>query len=233
MAMKQTHRREKEQFVALFRQENVDRLEDRFQILETFLQTEQHVTVVELMALLKAAGHAFDMDFVLESLKLMCHFGFARKNRFDNGQVRYEHHHLGQHHDHMVCIKCRRILEFEDTALERLQQQIATRHGFYLLQHKLDIYGLCAECLDNRIDILTLADARPGEKVVLTDFLGGSSVRSRLFSMGLKIGDRVEVVTNMNKGQVAVAVDLNRFVLGRGLAEKILVQPETELDFGD
>jgi Fur family ferric uptake transcriptional regulator len=123
--MKQIHLKEKEQFKKLFKQEYIDSFEDRFAILEVFLQTEKHVTVDELVRLLEQNGHRLDPQFVRETLKLMCRFGFAHKSRFDNGQARYEHRHLGQHHDHMICTRCRQIIEFEEDQLEKLQIQIA------------------------------------------------------------------------------------------------------------
>jgi Fur family ferric uptake transcriptional regulator len=103
--MKQVHVQEKQQFKNLFKQEHIDNIEDRFKVLEAFLQTENHVTLNELVELLKNSGWELDPEFVGETLKLMCRFGFAHKSRFDNGELRYEHRHLGQHHDHMICTK--------------------------------------------------------------------------------------------------------------------------------
>jgi Fur family ferric uptake transcriptional regulator len=100
--MKRVHSREKEQFKQLFKQENIDEFEDRFKILEVFLQTERHLTISELVQLLDESGYTYEPDFVRETLKLICRFGFARKNRFYNGEVRYEHLHLGQHHEHKM-----------------------------------------------------------------------------------------------------------------------------------
>ena len=128
--MKAIHRQEREQLKKLFRQEHVDQFENRYTILEAFLRTESHITTAELIQILNDNGHSFSPDFVRDTLKLMCRFGFAQKNRFDNGQIRYEHRHLGQHHDHMVCTKCKKIIEFEDEKLERIQAQIASTHGF-------------------------------------------------------------------------------------------------------
>ncbi|PQP33904.1 Fur family transcriptional regulator, partial [Desulfobacteraceae bacterium SEEP-SAG9] len=93
--MKHIHNQEKEQFRKLFRQEEIDNFEDRFKIMEVFLQTERHVTSNDLIQLLKAKGYSFKPDFVRDTLKLMSRLGFAKKNRFDNGHVRYEHRHLG------------------------------------------------------------------------------------------------------------------------------------------
>ncbi|MCF8080042.1 MAG: transcriptional repressor [Desulfobacterales bacterium] len=223
--MKQVHNHEKEQFKKLFRQELIDRFEDRFLILEVFLQTERHITVSGLTELLRKQGVDFTPEFVLETLKLMCQFGFAQTNTFDNGEVYYEHRHLGQHHDHMICTKCRSIVEFEDEALEALQLQIARARGFHMLQHKMEIYGICDSCLKERIQGMPLSMAKAGERLQIEEFTGGASSRMRLRTMGLRPGDRIEVITNHRMGQVVVATDFHRFVLGRGLAQKVMVQP--------
>ena len=218
------HKQEKQQFKKLFKQENINRFEDRFKILETFLQTEQHVTITDLQHLLHQNGHRFKIDFIEDTLDLMCYFGFAKSNRFDNGQVRYEHLHLGQHHDHMICTKCKNIVEFQNQKVENLQSKIAAEHGFFMLQHKMELYGICANCLKERAPYIPLVMAKPGEQLLIKEFTGGSGARMHLLTMGLRIGDTVEIITNQNKGQVVIAVDYNRYVLGRGLAEKILVE---------
>ncbi|MFC1812052.1 transcriptional repressor [Thermodesulfobacteriota bacterium] len=223
--MKQIHNREKEQFKKLFKQEYIDNFEDRYKILEVFLQTERHITADDLIQLLEENGYQIDPDFVRDTLKLMCRFGFAWKNRFDNGYVRYEHFHLGQHHDHMICTKCKKIVEFENEQLENLQEQIAVRSGFHMLQHKMEIYGICSECLEDRDQLIQLVMAKQGERLKIKDFTGGSKARMRLLTMGLRLGDEIDVITNLNKGQLAIAVDQKRYVLGRGLAQKILVEP--------
>ena len=228
--MKQIHLQEKEQFKKLFNQEYIDDFEDRFKILEVFLHTEKHVTVDELTQLLVQNGRELDPQFVRETLKLMCRFGFAHKSRFDNGQARYEHRHLGQHHDHMICTKCRKIIEFEEDRLEKLQIEIAAAQGFHMLQHRMEIYGICSDCLKDRIQLMPLTMAKDGEKLVLKDFSGGSGARMRLLSMGLRLGDQIEVITNNSQGQIAVALDFKRYVLGRGLAQKIMVEPLKEQD---
>ena len=148
----------------------------------------------------------------------------ARQSRFDNGVVRYEHHHLGDHHDHMICTKCGRILEFKEDRLEKYQIQIAASHGFHMLRHKMEIYGICADCLKERSRQMPLTMAKAGERLVIREISGGASVRMRLLAMGLRQGDRIEVITNDGQGQLAVAVDLKRYALGRGLAQKIVVE---------
>ncbi len=224
--MKQIHVQEKQQFKKLFKQEQIDNFENRFKVLEVFLQTEKHVSVPELVERLEKTGWQMDAEFVKDTLKLMCRFGFAHKSRFDNGIVLYEHRHLGQHHDHMICTKCRKILEFEEDQIEQLQIKIAAAHGFHMLQHKLEIYGICDDCLKERIQLMPLTLAKPGERLLIKEITGGATATMRLLTMGLRKNDRIEVITNNNQGQLAIAVDLKRYVLGRGLSEKILVEQD-------
>ncbi|MFP4533797.1 MAG: transcriptional repressor [Desulfobacterales bacterium] len=225
--MTQLHTYEKKQFEKLFKDEHIDRFEDRFKVLDVFLKTESHVTTAELLERLKAQGVDFSPDFVEETLQLMCHFGFAQKIRLENGDVRYEHRHLGQHHDHMICTKCGKIIEFKNDQLEELQSRIVSDYGFHMLQHQMNIYGICSECMKTRNQFMPLIMAKPGERLKIKEFIGGHNARMRLLSMGFRVDDSIEVISNTGSGQLVVALDFNRYVLGRGLAQKIIVEPET------
>ncbi|HMA66783.1 MAG TPA: transcriptional repressor, partial [Desulfosalsimonadaceae bacterium] len=199
--MTQLHTHEKKQFEKLFQEENIDRFEDRFSVLDSFLGTEQHVTAAELLEQLKEAGVDLDREFIEDTLELMCHFGFAQKIRMENGQVRYEHRHLGQHHDHMICTKCGRIIEFHNEQLESLQTQVVAGYGFHMLQHQLNIYGICSDCMKSRGRQMPLIMAKPGEQLTIRDFVGGHHARMRLLSMGFRVGDTIEVISNQGTGQ--------------------------------
>lgn len=223
--MKHIHRQEYEQFKKLFSQEKIDRIDDRLKILEAFLQTEEHITGTELTQRLNTNGHNLEPELVLDTLKLMCRYGFAHKNRFDDSEARYEHRHLGQHHDHMICTKCRQIIEFKNEQLENLQVKIAAGHGFHMLQHKMEIYGICSNCLKERIQTLSLDEAKPGERLIIKEINGGTGARMRLLTMGLRQGDQIDIISNISRGQMVLAVEGKRYVLGRGLAQKILVEP--------
>jgi Fur family transcriptional regulator, ferric uptake regulator len=225
MAPQALHKQEKEQFIKLFRQDHIDRFEDRLTVLELFLQTEHHVTVSELAELLRQSGSNVSEEFIHDTIELMCRYGFAQHNLFDNGVMRYEHRHLGQHHDHMICTKCRKIIEFENQSVEQLQEQIASDYGFHMLQHRMELYGICRECQAVRDLVISLDAAKNGERLIIRGFFGGAKARLRLLTMGLRIGDCIEVINNVQQGQLVIAVDFKRLVLGRGLAEKIQVTP--------
>ena len=224
--MKEIHSHERQQFEKLFKQEKIDRFDDRFKVMETFLQIEDHVTVDFLQSELKEKKSVLSREFIEDTLELMCRFGFAHKNRFENGIIHYEHRHLGQHHDHMICTKCGKIIEFKNDQLEQLQGQVVSGFGFHMLQHRMEIYGICADCLKTREKQIPLMMAKQGERVIIKELVGGSNARLRLLSMGLRIGDELEVITNNGQGQLVVAVDFQRYVLGRGMSQKIIVGPK-------
>ncbi len=220
---------EKENFRALLETDKIDRIEDRLKIVDTFLETEEHVTLEELQKLLKKRGYDFDPEFVMQCMNRMVDLGFAQRKKFEGQPIRYEHRHLGRHHDHLICTKCGRIEEFEDPEIEELQRKVALRHGFQMLQHKMEIYGLCSECLEQRKPILPLAMAKAGETVIVRDIQGGMGAKGRLAAMGLRAGQVLEVISNNGEGRVIVGRDCSRIALGRGLANKIMVSP-TEKD---
>lgn len=222
--MRPIHAQEKEQFRKLFKQENIDQFEDRFKILEVFLTTERHLTVDEVAGLLSRHGHAYAPAFIIETLKLMCDYGFAQKNHFENGDVRYEHRHPCHHHDHMICTKCRRIIEFENDQLELLQVQIVKNYRFHMLQHKMEIYGICEDCMQMQARKMPLTQARPGDRVKVESIQSGRQAETRLSTMGLRAGDTIEIITSQPQGQMVVSVDCKRFILGHGLACKIMVE---------
>jgi Fur family ferric uptake transcriptional regulator len=125
----------------------------------------------------------------------------------------------------MICTKCKKIIEFENPALEDQQIQVAQTHGFHLLQHKMELYGICSECLKERKALLPLSLARQGERLTIRDFFGGGTARARILAMGLRPGDPIEVVSNQGQGQMVIAVDMKRYIIGRGMAEKIICEP--------
>ncbi len=223
--METIHHQEQEQFKRLFENEGIDRVEDRFAILEVFLGIERHISFQELVGALKDNGYTFDPEFVKKTLNLLCRYGFAIKNEFEGQPPLYEHRHLGFHHDHLVYTKCGKILEFENRRMEDLQVEIAALHGFHVLQHKMEIYGLCSDCLKDRVRLMPLSFAQEGELGIVQEFMGRAGVQLRLATIGLRKGDEVEVITNSGQGQLVIAVNATRLALGRGISRKIMVKP--------
>jgi Fur family ferric uptake transcriptional regulator len=221
--MRRGHRDIYQQFKVIFEQEGLDRIDERLVILEAFLGTEEHMTAADLAGVLKKKGVALPEEFIVENLKLFTQYGFAQEKQFTDQVPRYEHRHLGKHHDHFVCVRCGAILEFYNPEIEALQAEVASRMEFYGLQHRLEIFGLCSKCLRARAAVMPLAMASPGERVRIVGFRGGKGMARRLTSMGLNQGADVEVIKSSGPGPVIVAARESRIALGFGMAKKILV----------
>ncbi len=111
-------------------------------IVEQFLRTREHVSIDELLSKVRKRQPKVGYATVYRTLKLLVDSGLAVERQFGDGQARYEV--VGDHHDHLICVKCGLILELEDDEIERLQDKIAERLGaFTVLRHRHELYGLC------------------------------------------------------------------------------------------
>lgn len=214
---------EKANFRMLIETDQLGRVEDRLNIIDTFLKTEEHVTFEDLMKLLKENGYDYEPDFVRQCMNRWVEHGFAQKKTFEGQPPRYEHRHLGKHHDHLICTKCDSIIEFRNDEMERLQMKIAGEHGFHMLQHTMEIYGLCSKCFEQRRPLMPLALAKPGERLIIKEIVGGRTARARLASMGFRPGDSLEIISNDGWGRLIVGFGNTRMAMGRGMAQKIMV----------
>lgn len=113
-------------------------------ITEVFFDPEQraeHPTVEELYLRVKARDQSVGHATIYRTLKLLVDAGLAVPNRIGEDLTRYEPDVPGEHHDHMICNQCGLIVEFEDKEIERLQEEIAKRLGFALLDHSMNLIG--------------------------------------------------------------------------------------------
>lgn len=216
------HQEERRQFERLLRQQRVNRVADRLAVLQAFLGSGEHMSASDCQGLLAASGTDLEPSLVAQTLDLLTRFGLATRREFEGGPPRYEHRHLGEHHDHLICTRCGSISEFHDPDLEALQQKVAQAQGFHPLRHALHIYGLCQECLASRQPSLPLALAAPGERLRVERLAGGQGLTCQLQDLGLQQGSELEVISS-GGGSMVIAVKGCRVALGRGAAQKVMV----------
>lgn len=132
----------KERWRAYIQDRKLNTTAQREAIVEMFLRTRDHVSIDELLGKVRKRQPKVGYATVYRTLKLLVDSGLAVERQFGDGQARYEV--VGDHHDHLICMKCGLILEFEDDEIERLQEKIAERlGGFTVLRHRHELYGLC------------------------------------------------------------------------------------------
>lgn len=115
-------------------------------ILETFLNTEEHVSAEDLYNLIKHKDASLGFTTVYRTLKLLTECGLAREVNFGDGRTRYEHNYKHEHHDHLICLGCGGLYEFYSEIIETMQDKIAHQYKFKPTHHSLRIFGHCVEC---------------------------------------------------------------------------------------
>jgi Fur family ferric uptake transcriptional regulator len=121
------------------------RLKVRDDIARVFFALDRHISAEELYAEVKKINPHVGYATIYRTLRLLKECDLVYERHFDEGQARYEV--AGEHHhDHFICERCGRIIEFENEAIERLQQTVARELGVTLSHHKMELYGLCPDC---------------------------------------------------------------------------------------
>ena len=137
---------EQEVFHRHIQKKGLKRTTQREVILDVFLKTEDHLSSEDLYRLVQKEDPTIGQTTVYRTLKLLTEAGLAREVRFGDGRTHYEHNYKHQHHDHMICSECGKIIEFFSAELEALQDAMAEKHGFEVTHHLLRIIGLCSDC---------------------------------------------------------------------------------------
>lgn len=127
--------------------------EQRKIIVQTFLETEAHSTIDELLEKVRESDPRVGYATVYRTMKMLTEGGMANELHFGDGATRYEVADEDAHHDHLICEECGNIVEFEEPLIEELQDRIAQQHGFVVTHHKHELYGRCADkeaCAERR-----------------------------------------------------------------------------------
>ncbi len=115
-------------------------------VVELFLQADQHYSVEDLYRVAQREDKRIGYSTVYRTLKLLVEAGLAEERQFSGEVTRFELVHRGKHHDHLICIKCGRIIEFTNDRIEKLQEEVAKKHNFKIKDSKYEIYGYCSRC---------------------------------------------------------------------------------------
>lgn len=105
-----------------------------------------HFTAEELVEDVRKIDPTVARGTVYRTLTLLGEAGILEKHDFRYGPPYYEVTFGKQHHDHLMCIQCGEIIEFQEPRWEHLQEEAAQRYGYQLLSHTHKLYGLCATC---------------------------------------------------------------------------------------
>ena len=118
------------------------KLTDQRKIIAKIMSdSHDHPDVDELYKRASKIDSKISIATVYRTVKLFEEAGIVAKHDFKGGKARYEELNEG-HHDHLIDIKTGEIIEFVDEEIEKLQQKVADKYGYKLVDHKLELYGI-------------------------------------------------------------------------------------------
>ncbi len=118
----------------------------RQKILEAVLDLHDHFEAEQVLYLLREKNEKVSKATVYRTLPLLVDCGILKQVRFEVKQAHYEHAFGEGPHDHMVCRRCGRIVEFASDEVEDLSARIGKRHHFHVISHRFQLSGLCWDC---------------------------------------------------------------------------------------
>ena len=118
----------------------------RLKILDLFeTHADLHLSAEDVYRILLENGIEIGVATIYRVLTQFEQAGILLRHHFETGKAVYELN-TGDHHDHIVCVKCGNVSEFHNPEIEKLQEQIASEHGFRVVDHALYMYGVCGDC---------------------------------------------------------------------------------------
>ncbi|MBQ6757702.1 MAG: transcriptional repressor [Selenomonadaceae bacterium] len=123
----------------------------REEILKIFVENPElhHMSAEDVYSILREKDSEIGLATVYRALDLLSELGILMRVDFGDGCARYELNTTDpkvHHHHHLICLKCKKVIEFEEDLLDELEANIADKSGFQILNHEVKFFGYCSDC---------------------------------------------------------------------------------------
>lgn len=119
---------------------------EREEILNAVFSIHRHFDVEDLYQLLREQAKNISHATIYRVIPLLIESHLIKESLRCLGKVSYEHIFGHGHHDHLVCINCGKVVEFNEEQIEKLQLEVCKKYGFKPVEHHLGIKGYCERC---------------------------------------------------------------------------------------
>lgn len=119
---------------------------ERQALFDEIFSRHEHLEADELLVRLRAKHTKISRATIYRTLELLVDSGIVGRVRIGEAGYRYERLRAGDHHDHLICDQCGRVIEFFEPRIENLQDEVAERYGFVLLSYSHQMRGICRSC---------------------------------------------------------------------------------------
>lgn len=134
------------QFSGFLEKKGLKLTSQRRTILERAVFAEGHFSAEELLDFSRKADPTISKATVYRTLVLLKESKILEEQDFGGGRMLYERSLGHRHHDHFICVRCGKIIEFENDRIEELQDAEAKKQSFKVVYHSLKLFGFCRKC---------------------------------------------------------------------------------------
>ena len=120
--------------------------QQRQEIWNELRSSDKHRDAEEIFITLRNRGLNVSRATVYRTVDVLVKNNLINKLDIGDGRARFEYNDKYIHHDHLVCTKCGKIVEFYNDKIEELQNDIAEQHNFKFLDHSHQLFGICEDC---------------------------------------------------------------------------------------
>ncbi len=149
--MKDTNGQTKEDIIAklkdIIKKKGLKYTKQREIIFETILESDDHLNAEEVYNKICAKYPDINIGIatVYRALVFLEEADLISSISLDRDGKKFETN-FKNHHDHLICVRCNKIVEFHDDDIETKQENIAKDKGFELINHTMNLYGVCKDC---------------------------------------------------------------------------------------
>ncbi len=123
----------------------------RKEILKIFVEqrNSHHMSAEDVYSILRENDSEIGLATVYRALDLLSELGILVRLDFGDGCARYELNTADpkvHHHHHLICLNCKKVIEFEEDLLDELEARVAAKSGFEILNHEVKFFGYCSDC---------------------------------------------------------------------------------------
>ena len=123
-------------------------------VADVVFSSTGHLSVEEIEGRLRAEGDRIGKATIYRTLDLLVRSRLVVEHNFGEGFKRYENRLTREpFHEHLICLECGRVMEFESWEVQEVKARVTKKHGFRPIRHKLEIYGLCRACQEAGVDL--------------------------------------------------------------------------------
>jgi len=137
-------------FAAYLEQHGQRKTPERFTILEEIYARDDHFDAETLYLQLKSRNYNISRATVYNTLELLVSCDLVTRHQFGKSMAQYEKAYGHHQHDHVICVVCKKVVEFCDPRIGQIQNMIGELLNFQITHHSMNLYGICADCQKKR-----------------------------------------------------------------------------------